>query len=170
METLFDLPAHALLIHAPIVLLPIAALATVALAVKRSWRVRAGWWFVGGVFSIVVMVFSREAVGEAFDEALDGAVDVGAPRGPCEHDVRVDAAVVRERGDRWSDSIDARPTPEPFPIDREGDAGSVSVSVIRHSFAVAASVFALLATVWLIRTGHEGADLVWRQTTDTVFD
>lgn len=169
METLFDLPAHALLIHAPIVLLPIAALATVALAVKRSWRVRAGWWFVGGVFSIVVMVFFARQSGEAFDEALDGAVDVGAHKDLANTTFLLTllwfaSAATLVGLDRHSNDAGA------VSIDREGETGSVSVSVIRNSFAVAASVFALLATVWLIRTGHEGADLVWRQTTDTVFD
>ena len=41
-DQLFDLPAHPLLIHAPIVLLPIAAILTIVLAFKPAWRRRAG--------------------------------------------------------------------------------------------------------------------------------
>lgn len=166
METLFDLPAHALLIHAPIVLLPIAALATVALAIKPSWRVRAGWWFAGGVLSIVVMVFLARGSGQAFDEALDGAVDASV------HEDLANTTFVLTL--LWLASaailvgLDRRSTHAGGA--RIDDAGSVSLAVIHRSFAVAMSTFAVLATIWLIRTGHEGADLVWRQTTDTVFD
>lgn len=167
METLFDLPAHALLIHAPIVLLPIAALATLALAVKRSWRARAGWWLVGGVFAVVVMVFLARGSGQAFDEALDGAVDASA------HEDLANTTFLLTL--LWFAStatlvaLDRRANRDGS-VDSGGDTGSVSVSVMRDGLAVAASAFALLATIWLIRTGHEGADLVWRQTTDTVFD
>ena len=40
METLFGLPAHMFLIHAPIVLLPIVASVSVAVAVVPRWRRR----------------------------------------------------------------------------------------------------------------------------------
>lgn len=45
MDKLFGLPAHPFLVHIPIVLLPLAALGTVAIAARRSWY-RAYRWIV----------------------------------------------------------------------------------------------------------------------------
>ncbi len=157
MDTLFGLPAHALLIHAPIVLLPIAAGVTVALAIKRTWRRRLGWWFPAGVFSIVVMVFLARSSGQAFDEALDGAVDVTRHAELADRTfvltivwfVGAVALVALDRRARGSN-----------------DRGFAPPTVV----ASVTAFFAVLATVWLVRTGHEGADLVWRQTTERIFD
>ena len=85
-DKLFDLPAHPLLIHAPIVLLPIAAIATVVLVVKPAWRARAGWWMVGSLFVIVVLLFGAKESGEALIAAYDrangaGAVDISKAEG-----------------------------------------------------------------------------------------
>lgn len=167
MEELFGLPAHSLLIHAPIVLLPIVALATVALAVKPTWRARANWWFVGGVFSIVVMVFVTKESGEAFDEALDGAVDVSR------HEELAQTTFILTL--LWFVSAAAlvgyefvmrrRPAPETLSAQA---ASAEPHQVVVYALAAVMSILAILATVWLIRTGHEGADVVWGTT--TVFD
>ena len=77
-DKLFDLPAHPLLIHAPIVLLPIAAIVTVVLVAKPAWRARAGWWMVGGLFVTLVLLFGAKESGEALIEAYDRANGVGA--------------------------------------------------------------------------------------------
>jgi hypothetical protein len=49
METVFGLPTHTYAIHAPIVLLPIAAIATIVLAVVPRLRRVVGWWMVGAI-------------------------------------------------------------------------------------------------------------------------
>jgi hypothetical protein len=41
--TIFGLPAHVLLVHAVVVLLPLSALCAAALAVRPAWRRRYGW-------------------------------------------------------------------------------------------------------------------------------
>lgn len=43
MITVFGLPAHPLVIHAVVVLLPLAALCAIAVAVRPTWRRRFGW-------------------------------------------------------------------------------------------------------------------------------
>jgi uncharacterized membrane protein len=47
MNTLFGLPAHPLLVHIPVVLLPLAALGALAIAVRPAWRPRYGWLVLG---------------------------------------------------------------------------------------------------------------------------
>lgn len=44
---LFGLPAHPLLVHVPVVLVPTAALIAVVMAVRPAWLDRFGWWLVG---------------------------------------------------------------------------------------------------------------------------
>ena len=169
METLFGLPAHSFLIHAPVVLLPIAAAVAVAFAVRSRWRRSAGWWSPAGVFAIVVMVFLARQSGIAFDEALDGSIDVSRHEDLANGTMILSvlwlaAAVATVALDRNLDdsSVTSSATDE-------SDAGAVGVPAIQTTGAVVAAVLAVLATIWLIRTGHEGADLVWRQTSERIF-
>ena len=160
MDTLFDLPAHTLLIHAPIVLLPLAAVATVVLAVRPGWRRSVGWWPVVGSAVLTVRVFLAKSSGEAFDEALAGAVDVGT------HEqlgnttfvltliwLGVTAVVVAL--DQTAVGVTARP-------------GLLAQSPAVLAVSAAWVLVAALATIWLIRTGHEGARLVWEPTMDVL--
>jgi uncharacterized membrane protein len=43
MDTLFGLPAHPLLVHIPIVLLPLAAIGVIVMLIKPAWHRRYRW-------------------------------------------------------------------------------------------------------------------------------
>ncbi|RJQ76396.1 hypothetical protein D5S17_18265 [Pseudonocardiaceae bacterium YIM PH 21723] len=43
MLTVDGLPLHPLIVHAVVVLLPLAALGGLAISLRRSWRIRYGW-------------------------------------------------------------------------------------------------------------------------------
>ena len=45
-DKLFGLPAHPLLVHVPVVLVPLAALMAIAFAIRPAWLDRFGWWLV----------------------------------------------------------------------------------------------------------------------------
>src|SRR5829696_7293901 len=47
MDTLFGLPAHPLLVHIPIVLLPLAAIGVVVMLIRPSWHNRYRWVVLG---------------------------------------------------------------------------------------------------------------------------
>jgi glycine/D-amino acid oxidase-like deaminating enzyme len=47
MDTLFGLPAHPLLVHIPIVLLPLAALGVIVMLIKPAWHRRYRWVVLG---------------------------------------------------------------------------------------------------------------------------
>jgi uncharacterized membrane protein len=64
---LFGLPAHPLLVHVPIVLLPLVALATLAMAVVPAWRQRFGWIVVGLAVAALVGVQLALGSGEALE-------------------------------------------------------------------------------------------------------
>ena len=70
-ETIFGLPAHPLLVHIPVVLIPLCAVGAVWIVVWPSWRPRIGWIVV--VLSGFTVVMSQLAAGsgEALEDALD---------------------------------------------------------------------------------------------------
>lgn len=166
MEELFGLPAHSLLIHAPITLLPIVALITVVLAVRPSWRRRTGWWMVAAIFAVLGMIFAARSSGQAFNEAFAGEVDVSKHESLANVTfvltilwfvTYLALTVYERRAAAPSSSVEMR------------DAGIAQTAAITHGLAALAALLAVLATIWLIRTGHEGATRVWKTTSDSIF-
>src|SRR5690349_1671156 len=76
----FGLPAHPLLVHVPVVLVPIAALAALALAARPDWLLRFG--LALGILSVLTTAATILAVGagQAFRadrEAQFGPAPIG---------------------------------------------------------------------------------------------
>jgi uncharacterized membrane protein len=71
LEKIFGLPAHPLLVHIPVALIPLCAVGAIVMVVSASWRQRIGWVVV--LLAGVTVVASQLAAGsgEAFEEALD---------------------------------------------------------------------------------------------------
>jgi hypothetical protein len=160
MDTLFGLPAHTLLIHAPIVLLPLAAVATVVLAVRPGWRRSVGWWPVVGSAVLTVLVFLAKSSGEAFDEALAGAVDVGT------HEQLGNTTFVLTL--IWLGVTAVVVALDQTAVGVTAGPGLLAQSPAVLAVSAAWVLVAALATIWLIRTGHEGARLVWEPTMDVL--
>jgi uncharacterized membrane protein len=149
MEQLFGLPAHPMMVHAPVVLVPLLTLACVTVAVRPGWRARLSPWLVAAsVVSFVATMLAMKS-GEKFDKLLQGQVDISKHESLAGTTrlfvlvllvVLVAAAVVDRRR----------------PADGAEPAANVSLAL-----SWVAVVVAVLATVWMVRTGHEGARLVW---------
>ena len=56
LETLFGLPAHPLIVHAAVVLVPLAAIGTIVIAVSAKARLHIGWIVVALTASAFVFV------------------------------------------------------------------------------------------------------------------
>ncbi len=160
METLFDLPAHTFLVHAPIVLLPLGAVATAVLAARPAWRRAVGWWPVVGLVVLAVLVFLAKSSGEAFDEALAGAVDVGT------HARLGDTTFVLTLV--WLGLTAVVVALDRSPAGAADGPGLLAQSPAVLAVSVLWVVVAVLSTIWLIRTGHEGARVVWEPTMDVL--
>src|SRR4051794_39308686 len=68
-QSLFGLPAHPLLVHVPVVLVPLAAIGAVMLVVRRSWIQRFGWAVaaiagVGWLGTLLAASSGEELVGQ----------------------------------------------------------------------------------------------------------
>lgn len=149
MDVLFDLPAHLFFIHAPIVLMPLAFLLALGVLSRPAWRRRFAPGLLLLSFVVVVTTFLARGSGEEFDELLEGAVDVERHQSLANTTmilvvlffVALVVLVV----------LDRRPTLALGEPD----------TAVQRVLAVATAIFALLATVWMVRTGHEGAKITW---------
>jgi hypothetical protein len=56
-NTIFGLPAHPLLVHIPVALIPLCAIGAVVIAISPRWRQRIGWVVV--VLAGVTVVASQ---------------------------------------------------------------------------------------------------------------
>ena len=163
MESIFDLPTHTLVVHAPVVLQPLLAITTIVVVARRRWRRRFGWWLVAALVVVFVSVLVAMASGEAFDELLDGLVDVSGHEALAETTrnlmalwlVALVALVVIERRDsRGSENEAVAETPT-------ADRGAVALRLVVPALAWVVAILAVLSTVWMVRTGHEGARVTW---------
>ena len=68
-DTFNGLPLHPLVVHAAVIVTPVAALLALAL-VRPSWRDRLRWPVAGAVFVAWVLVWLARASGEALQKAI----------------------------------------------------------------------------------------------------
>src|SRR3954454_20700461 len=70
-RTLMGLPAHPLLVHLPVVFVPLAFLGTLAIVVRRRWRDRFTWVTVAAAVIATVGTFLAYYSGEGLKKAID---------------------------------------------------------------------------------------------------
>ncbi len=168
MELFFGVPAHPFFVHAPIVLLPIAAIATIAIAARAAWRERLLVWLTGSLVIIVVMLFGAVNSGNALADVADGRAingDITDHRSLGNQTLIISlvwlaalvVAVVLQRRSATPQSLSADAAPAP----------AMSPAQI---VTIVGAVVAIVATVWLIRTGHSGADSHWVGVTRLIED
>ncbi|MCI4063954.1 hypothetical protein MRQ36_15695 [Micromonospora sp. R77] len=156
-DTVNGLPLHPLVVHAVVVLLPLAALGVVALAVRPSWRGRFG------VLVVVISALATAAIPVATSSGESLEQRVGDPGRHAELGDQLlwfalpllvlAAALV------WLHRRAARPvdgTTEPVRSARPGALGLV--------VAVLAVVVAAANLVQVYRVGESGAKAVWGDT------
>ena len=144
-DTIFGLPTHALVVHAAVVLLPLAAIGAVIMGFSHRFSVRFG----PIVVAIAVLGTAAALASRLSGEAL--AARVGNPQdhasaGQVLPFIAAGFLVVVLL--LWL-------------LDRRGarDAGTRIVAVI-------CIIAALVVTGWTIRTGHSGAEATWKAIVD----
>jgi hypothetical protein len=142
----FGLPAHPLIIHVPVIFIPVLGLAALALMFRFDWFERYG--VLLAAFSVVSLAATLLAVGagEAFKEDVERFFPPGDPTLHDHEDagitVRLAMVVLTALlvGLLW-----ARRVPN-------------AVGIVLRVLAV---LFALTALAMVIRTAHLGATLAW---------
>lgn len=138
-DTVFGLPVHALVVHGVVVLLPLMAVVTAAVACTPRWRLHAAWPVAVGDAGMVAMTFVARQSGEALQTRLGGQV------------AQQHAALGRNL--LWFATAVF--------------LASCVVALLRRSDqarlgAVGAVVVGVLALWWTIRVGHSGSEAVWK--------
>lgn len=149
METVLDtfagLPVHPLVVHVAVVFVPVAALASIIMAIRPQFSRRFGVAIVSLAIIAAIMSFISKASGDRLAARLGYEPQPHTELGntlPIFVTVFALLLLVFWLFDRGVPGNRRRPT-------------------WLKVFAVAVVVAALLATWWTIRVGHSGAEAVW---------
>ena len=144
-DTVFGLPTHTLVVHAAVVLLPLAALGAVIMGFAHRFSIRFGPVVVAVAAGGTVAAFASRISGEEFAERV-GNPEAHAQAGAVLPFIAAGFLVVVTL--LWL-------------LDRRG-ARDLGTQII----AVVVIVAALITTGWTIRTGHSGAEATWKAIID----
>jgi hypothetical protein len=150
-----DLPAHPLFVHAPVVLLPLVTIVALLLAVRPTWRMKAWAPLTVAVAVMFGSVFLAMESGEALNDAFKGLA-------PTKRHIEL-----AETTRLLTFGLLVLTLVEGALIYKRKSAGvelNASGAVAERIGAFVVALVGLIATVWMIRTGHEGAKAVWGQT------
>lgn len=160
LDKIFGLPAHPLLVHGAVVLVPLTALALIATGWRDAWR-RAYYLpltllAVGGA----VAAFLAKQSGEPLEESIRRAgKHVGDH--PEQGDTAFVSAVLLAGAlvllyawQTWGESIRER-----LNLSGRFRLGAVSDNAVLWAASLPVAVFAVYA---MIAAGHSGATLVWK--------
>ncbi|MGZ7013440.1 MAG: hypothetical protein ACXVLK_10010 [Acidimicrobiales bacterium] len=188
-NSLFGIPAHPLLVHAAVVLVPLAAIGTAVIAVWGRARRSLGWVVVGFAFAAFGAVGVAQKSGGALANhvvttALTRAhVEMGDAVLPWAFGILLASGAVMVI-DTWrtreqAKAVAAGDAPADDAGSPSGSGGSSTVTTrsvpstwvapewvrpVTIALGALAIVFAVGASVQVYRVGHSGARAVWQST------
>ncbi|GAA3825029.1 DUF2231 domain-containing protein [Nocardioides panacisoli] len=146
------LPVHPLVVHAVVVLLPLAALGTLAIAVRPAWRTRYGYLVTAAALVSVALIPVATSSGEALEEHVGN---------PGEHAELGDQLIwfaipllLLAAALTWLGRRAERAAAEDAPAAAPGPG-------LTRTVATLAVVAALAASVQIYRVGDSGARAAW---------
>jgi uncharacterized membrane protein len=166
MSELFGLPAHPLLVHIPVVLIPVAAIGLIAIAVRPSWS-RAGRWPVL-VLSFVGMlgaIFAAGA-GESLEEQIVAKEGRQGLANLADHaeagDIARNLSIVL-----FAVTLLVVFVPWYLERRRAGNDTAVAPKWVRPVLIGLAVLGSVAAVGSVVSAGHSGARSVWCETNDS---
>ena len=172
LEKLFGLPAHPLMVHLPVVLIPLSGIIAIVFAFKTAWLDRYGWHLVAITFVGAVGGVLAAGSGEGL-AALQRRAGVPLQAGADDHFELGETArnmgllfflvVFAVVAVRWYARKQA--------ADIDDGADSLWSRLNTKGVAIAMAVVLVLsagaATYSISAAGHQGAKLVWDQSSGT---
>jgi hypothetical protein len=149
-DDILGIPLHPLVVHAVVVLMPLAAVGTIAIAVVPKWRDIYGWLVLG----ITTIVFATVPIATRSGGRLRDSLTLGGPVAEKvrDHQAYGDRMIYAAAG-LWLLLVVM------LLLHRTGRRGGLMVLV-----AGLAIVAALAALVLVVLTGHSGSNAVWNPT------
>ena len=152
MRTIYGLPAHPLLVHLAVVLVPVTGIAVILAMFRPAWRRR--YHVVLFVMSVVglLSIFVARQTGEEMYKWMNRDPPV------AHHRSLANGALILML-------LFTAATGAVAFVERRAVAASDgrrrTATMVTSALAL---VTAVLVTVWVVRTGHEGARLTWKVT------
>ena len=138
-DTITGLPVHPLVIHAVVVGIPVMAIVTILVAVRKNLREKYSWWVASANFLLFLVTLVAKESGEALQEAKGGQLAI-------------------EHGQLGS----VLPW---FVLVMTAASAAVAGTSKNRALGPIAVVLAILSSVaavyWTVRTGDAGARAVW---------
>lgn len=167
LDKLFGLPAHPLLVHIPVVLVPLAALIAVVFAFRPAWLDRFGWGLVAlsgvGALGAILAAASGEGLEGLQNEAETAARENHFEMGETARLMSiiffavVTAVVVLRYLARRRAASGSESTGVWGFIGSKGGAIAIAVVLVLSASA---------ATYTVATAGHQGAKISWEDTGD----
>ena len=149
-DSIFGVPAHPLFVHIPVVLTPLALVAAL-FTLKERWRPWLVWVTVG--LGTVAALGAQFAVmsGEELEESVaeSKALEAHADLGESTRTLIVIFVAVAIGFALY----------ERFRVSRPAVNASKQIAA---ALMAATIVLGIVSTVWVARTGHQGAKITWR--------
>lgn len=165
-NNLFGLPAHPLLVHAPIVLVPLCFIAAILMAVKAEWRQRFG--IPTAVLAVIAAVMVQLAIGSG--EELEQRVresDLIEKHSQLAENARpfvflfalalVGIAV-------WDVLQRRRAAQAGSEVEAAGATAGTRSSKLVSVAMVVTVLLGAASTYMVVQTGHSGAKATWHNT------
>ncbi len=151
LNNLFGLPAHPLLVHLPVVMVPMAALGAIILAIFPKYFARFGWWVTGISFIGAIGAILAAGSGETLEERVDRSSTLRdhAEMGETARLLAVALFVVLLI----------------VMLARKYRAADMTKKVVSIAVSVVIAVSAAAAGWVIIQTGHSGAKASWCEVT-----
>lgn len=158
-ETFFGLPAHPLMVHLPVVLIPLAGIIAIVFAFRPAWLDRYGWGLVVlsgiGALGGVLAAGSGESLSDMQHKAETAAREDHFELGEIARNlglvfflVVLAVVLVRHLARRRAAT--------------EGIWSKANTTAAGVVFALALVLSAAAATITISAAGHQGAKLVWQ--------
>jgi uncharacterized membrane protein len=158
LDNLFGLPAHPLVVHLPVFLVPLTAIGAIWCAVSASWRARIGWIVVGMAFVSLLGVQLAMSSGESFQQRVDRGELVDRHAELADSMRPLELGVLLFTGGMVV--LDHRRRRDPAgtaPWVKPAIAGLAALSVVSGAGSA----------IQVVRVGHSGAKSVWHGTPAT---
>ena len=158
-DEFLGVPTHPLAVHAPVVLIPLLAVVSVAVLFRPTWRAKATVPLAVLALVMVVMLFAAKKSGEAAKAADNVFGDIDR------HEDLANQTFIM--GIVWlvlavaagvAAFVDRKDTTASL----SADAGPVDRGQLVLALNVLATIALIVTTIWLIRTGHAGTESRWK--------
>lgn len=155
LNTIAGLPAHPLVVHGAVVLVPVAVAGFLAIGWRAPWSRRYGLLVLGLSVAGWGLAFLAAQSGEPLEEHVRSVAAAGSQPRPRfgEHPELGDTTALLS-------FVFAACVAAVFALERWAPAIHASRLVRSGAYVVTAAV-GIVALVWMVRAGHTGAQLVW---------